>query len=314
MGSGRGQTGRNEQDMKFYTYMFLNVFLAAFLAMPSFAAPEAESSSPLPSLRPRYKFSITRFYKDALKNPIGIFMDNANEEFYVADRDRSEIFVFNTDGSPVFRFGDRETLSGINDLVVRDDLIYISREGRPFIDVLNLRGVFQRRLDPGIVDFKPGKMDIDEAGNIYVVNKKLGNCVVIDSNEEFVLTIGGGLKSLSGVSAGGGFVYFVSPFYGRIIHVFNDRGEHIMNFEGLEGQGGTLGLPVGIKVDGAGNIWIADTIKGIVIYDKNGKKTGSFGYSGPFYQRLKLPVEIDLSNSGMIYLIDKGNKRISVFK
>ncbi len=289
-------------------------FTLCFLLCVFFAAP-AIASDLAPSTDPRFKFSIDSYYKEPIPNPMGLFVDKEHGEVYIADRDKSEVFVFDSRGAPVFKFGSRETLLGITDLVVRDDRVYVSREGVAQIDVFNLRGVHMDTLTPPGKDFLPGMMALGDEGDIYIVNKKLGECLVLDSEDKFTGTIGKGLTSMSGVSARAGLVYFVSPFFpGNVVHVFKKTGEHVMSFEGIEGQGGTLGLPVSIKVDGAGNMWIADSIKGVVIYDKNARKINVFGWMGPASHRLRIPVDIDLGSEGMIYLIDKDKKRVSVFK
>jgi len=166
------------------------------------AGPQAAAAAVIPSTDPRYKFSIDSFYREPLENPVGIFVDRAHGEVYVADRDKSEVFVFGRDGTPLFRFGTRDTLSGITDLVVRDDGIYVSREGKPYIDVFNLRGDHKKRLDAPAPGFLAGNMALGGDGNIYIVNKKLGECLVLDREDRFAGTIGSGLTSMSGVSAG----------------------------------------------------------------------------------------------------------------
>jgi len=87
-----------------------------------------------------------------------------------------------------------------------------------------------------------------------------------------------------------------------------------MSFEGIEGTGGTLGLPVSAKVDPSGNLWIADSLKGVIIYDRDGKKAAAFGRGGASFDRLDFPVDVDFGGDGMIYIVDKERKSLRVFK
>ncbi len=294
----------------------LVVFLAVIVFIPAFAfAGEKEK---LPSISPRLKFSIKSFFSDGFLNPVGIFIDRERNEVYVVDNERDEIFIFDQNGTPIFRFGrvaGRRLLSTPIDLVVRGDLIYVSQEGKPYIEVFDQRGNPVKRVTfPGKV-FAPGRMDIDRDGLIYVVNKKLGECYVLDDQDNVVRTIGKGLTSLSGVAVGGDEVYLITPFPSRtmVINVYTVRGEFITSFENIDSRGGTLMLPTAGKVDRDGNLWLVDSLMGIQIYDAHYKKISFFGKLESHKEMLRHPVDIDFTLNGMIYVVDKETKSVKVF-
>ena len=284
------------------------IFIVALLGYaPSFAQ----------SLSPRFKSSIDGFYNDPFLGPMGLFIDRINNEVYVVDTEKEEVYVFDASGTPLFKFGSSGGIASPVDVAVSKDLIYVSQEGKPYVEIFNLRGEGVGKLLPPKGEFFPGRMDIDEEGNVYVVNRKLGECYVFDGKGNFLRTIGKGLFSLSGVAVegGGDRVYLIAPFYGgRVVHVYDKKGGHIMSFEGIEERGGTLGLPVSAKVDPSGNLWIADSLKGIIVYDKDGKKIASLGGGGPSAGRLQFPVDIDFDGEGMIYIMDKERKSLRIFK
>jgi hypothetical protein len=277
-----------------------------------FSFPSPALSADVPS--PRFKFAIEGFYKDRLDSPVGIFVDRENAEVFVADSGRGEVLIFDSEGTPIHRFGKVSGIRNPIDVVARHDRVYVSQEGNPYIDVLNFTGKPVGRLAPLKIPFYPGKMDIDKDGNIYVVNKARNDCVVFDREDRFVGTIGKGLKSIAGVAVGGDRVYLLTPFDGRAVQVYDKSGEFIMAFEGIEGRGGRLGLPSSAKVDCEGRLWLADALRGVFIYDKDGERVGGFGWSGPSSALLSFPVDIDFDGKNRVYIVEKAKKRVSVFK
>jgi DNA-binding beta-propeller fold protein YncE len=269
-------------------------------------------SADVPS--PRFKFAIVEFFDDPFDTPVGIFVDREHGEVFIADSGRGEVFLFDTEGTPIHRFGKHSNIINPLDIVVRNDRIYVSQEGNPYIDVLSFTGKPMKRLAPLKIPFYPGKMDIDEDGNIYVVNKARIECVVFDKEDRFVGTIGKGLTSISGVAVSVDRVYLLTPFDPRVIQVYDKSGGFIGAFEGVEGAGGRLGLPVSAKVDGEGRLWLADAMRGVFIYDKNAKRLGGFGWSGPSIELLSFPVDIDFDSENKVYIIEKAKKRASVFE
>ncbi len=296
-------------------------FVVAFMAIIVFfpATSMGGEREENPSTSPRLKFTIKGFFSDNFLNPLGIFIDKERNEVYVVDNERDEIFIFDQKGTPIFRFGrkaGKRLLSTPIDLVVRGDLIYVTQEGKPYVEVFDQRGNSVKKIEFPGKSFAPGRIDIDHDGNIYVVNKRLGECYVLGTQDKVVRTIGQGLTSLSGVAVGSDVIYLITPFpsHTRVINVYTLRGEMIGSFEQIDSRGGTLILPVAGKVDSQENLWLVDSLKGIQIYDANYKKFSYFGRLETRKEMLRHPVDIDFSLSGMIYVVDKETKSVSVFK
>jgi sugar lactone lactonase YvrE len=262
----------------------------------------------------RRKLVIRGFYGDRFEEPVGIYVDREHGEVYVADSGRAEVFLFHLDGTPIHRFGKLNGITNPTDIVVKNDLIYVSQDGNPYIDVLSFTGEPVKRLAPLKIPFYPGKMDIDEEGNIYVVNNATRNCVVFDGEDRFKGTIGEGFNTISAVAVSKDRVYILTPLDNRAVRVYKKTGELIMVFEAVEGGGGRLGLPASAKVDGEGRLWIADALRGVFVYGLDGKRVGGFGWHGPQDEWLSFPVDIDFDGKNAVYLLEKGKKRLSVFK
>jgi DNA-binding beta-propeller fold protein YncE len=263
---------------------------------------------------PRFMFSIDRFFDDRFDVPVGIFVDRENGELYVTDSGREEVLLFDSRGTPIHRFGKSSGITNPIDVVVKNDRIYVSQQANPYIDILSFTGEPVGRLAPLEIPFYPGKMDIDKEGNIYVVNTARNNCVVFDNEDRFAGTIGEGYRSISGVAASSDRVYLLTPAEAHSVQVYAKSGEFITAFEGIEGKGGKLGLPSSAKVDKQGRLWIADALRGVFIYDKNFKRIGGFGWFGPVKGALVFPVDIDFDGKNSVYILEKANKRVSVFK
>jgi DNA-binding beta-propeller fold protein YncE len=287
------------------------ILFSIFTLLPGSLSYPGEVS---PSLSPRFKFAIERFYDDRFDIPVGIFVDREHGEVFVADSGRGEVLLFDSEGTPIHRFGKLNGIRNPIDIVIRNDRIYVSQEGNPYIDVLSFTGKPVGHLAPLEIPFYPGKMDIDADGNIYVVNKARTECVVFDSEDRFVGTIGEGLNSITGVASSEDRVYLLTPFDGHAVQVYDKSGEFIMGYEGIEGRGGRLGLPASAKVDGEGRLWIADALRGVFIYDREGTRLAGFGWSGATEGLLSFPVDIDFDGENRVYIMEKAKKKVSVFK
>ncbi|MFZ3072238.1 MAG: hypothetical protein WA162_03230, partial [Thermodesulfobacteriota bacterium] len=265
----------------------------------------------------KFRFSIGKYHEQSFYEPNSIFVDRVNDEIYVVDTGKSEILILETNGTPIFKFGKRDGLDTPIDLVVRGSRIYVSQENKPFIEIFSLRGEPMGKIFPEGVEFSPGRMDIDEQGNIYVVNRKDSACLVIDKEDRFVRTIGEGLESLVAVAAGRGRVYLITPFASKMmaVHVYGADGTHEASFEAAEGKGGTLGLPTAGKVDAQGNLWLVDAQKGIIVFDRNLNEVFRLEFLiKPEFSLLNFPTDIDFDGKGMVYIMEKGAKVVSVLK
>ena len=129
----------------------------------------------------RFLFSINKYYQDKFNIPMGIFVDKERGEIYVADNGRNEVLVFDIKGTPIFKFGKTQGVSSPIDLVVKDDNIYLTQEGKPYIEIFNYRGEAIGQIKPPQnIPFSPGRLTLDEDGSIYVINKEKVEIKIVD--------------------------------------------------------------------------------------------------------------------------------------
>lgn len=274
----------------------------------------AQSFSQGAPLSIKFFFTFDRFYGDIFNTPAGIFVDSKNREVYLADSGKNEVFIFDTTGTPLFHIGKAGGISNPLDMVVKSNRIYLSQEGKDYISVLSYKGDFIGKVRPVEGPFSPGKMTLDNKGNLYVINKAGTNCMVFDKDDKLSGTIGEGLFSITDVAVATDRIYLITPSDRRAIQVYDKNGKHLMSFEGLEGRGGTLGLPISATVDRQGYLWLLDALRGVIVYDEKGAEVTRFRVSGPSKDELLFPVEIDIDDEDRLYAVDKGSKRVVVFK
>lgn len=76
-----------------------------------------------------------------------------------------------------------------------------------------------------------------------------------------------------------------------------------------------FGLPRGIDVDGAGNVFVVDTFHfSIQVYDRNGKKLGEVGDRGSSGGQFNFPNDIAITSSGIAYVTDRANQRVQAIR
>ena len=251
-----------------------------------------------------------------LPSPGGVAVDGAGN-IYIAGFTRGKVWKVDASTGITLEFAGTGTLG-------------FSGDGGP-ADSARLRG--------------PRGVAADGAGNIYIVDQGNHRIRKVDASTGNISTVAGSatsgfsgdggpatsaqFNSPRGVAAdGAGNIYIADTFNRRIRKV--DASGNISTIAGtgtfgFSGDGGPatsaeLGNPEGVAVDGAGNIYIADTFNHRVRkVDASGNistiaGTGTFGFSGdggpPTSARLYNPQGVAVDGSGNIYIADTFNHRI----
>ena len=189
---------------------------------------------------------------------------------------------------------------------------------------------------------------VDGAGNLYIADSDNHRVRKVDSTGTIATIAGDGTEGFSGdgdtataaqlsypagvAVDGAGNVYISDTTTDRIRRVDSTGTITTIAGDGTEGFGGDggaataaqLNFPVGVAVDDAGNLYIADYYNHRVRkVDSTGTittiaGTGDHGYGGdggPAAQaRLTAPSDVAADNAGNLYIADQGNNRIRVVK
>ena len=81
------------------------------------------------------------------------------------------------------------------------------------------------------------------------------------------------------------------------------------------GLGESLSLPTDVAVGAGGHVYVVDSGRHrVVFYDASANFLGSFGSEGDGEGQMSGPVGIGVAKNGTVYVADKNNKRLQVFK
>lgn len=125
--------------------------------------------------------------------------------------------------------------------------------------------------------------------------------------------VGEALAKPYGVAVYHGRVY-VSDTVERAVMVFDIPGQRFFRIG--EDEPGQLAMPIGLDVDGEGNLYVVDaSIKQVVVYDKNGKYLRTLGDAKSFLRPSGIAVDAD---GARVYVVDTGtvnstDHRVRVF-
>jgi DNA-binding beta-propeller fold protein YncE len=217
-----------------------------------------------------------------LESPMGVVCDLNNDDIYVSDSVRRQIYVFDKRGRLLRMIGGRDS------------------EGR---------------LE------RPTGIAIDNAARrIYVTDSLRHQLMVFGMDGSLIHAIGkqghgsAEFNFPTAVTVSSGKVYVVDAMNFRI-QTFSPDGQFLNAFGQLGDQTGTLNRPKGIAADTDGNLYIVDALfETVQVFDSNGRLLYYFGSTGSSAGQFLLPAGISIDNRNTIYIADSMNQRIQVFR
>jgi len=203
-----------------------------------------------------------------LASPVGVALDPERGWVFVADSIHNQLFVFDTTGHYVGRFG--EGLLRVSGLAWDRDRrrLLAADTGHHRVVVFDPDGhqtaAFGERGDgPGQLNF-PTNVAVAPGGTIYVSDSLNFRVAVFDPDFRPVRQIGhlgavvGSFSKPKGVAVDAdGRLYVVDGIY-DVVQLFDSEGQLLMFFGGSGSQPGHFWLPAGVAVAGR-DIFVADT-------------------------------------------------------
>ncbi len=169
-------------------------------------------------------------------------------------------------------------------------------------------------------------IELDSVGNIYVADTENKRIQKFDSNGNFIFEfitnhtdgLFDGPTDLGLESSGN---IYVADALNRLIQKFDSSGNFIFEFGTQGSDDGEFGFPSAIALDSSGNIYVTDSNNDIhaqennrvQVFDSNGNFIFKFGAKGSGDGEFMGPLDIELDNSGNIYVADSANHRIQKF-
>ncbi len=236
---------------------------------------------------------------DQLSNPSGLALDRALNLF-IAEKSHDRIRKMTSGALSVVAGNGTAGFSGDLAAAVSAQLqapgavavdasgiLYIADSGNHRVRRVNANGTISTIAGPPQLD-TPRALFLDASGNLFIADAGNHSVRKLSPQGDLTIVAGAGVEGFSG--------------------------------DGGQATGARLSQPRGVAVDGAGNIWIADTgnhrlrvisPNGVIATAAGGSLGGFSGDGGPADVALfRRPSALTVDNAGAIWIADTGNNRI----
>ena len=259
-------------------------------------------------------------------NPQGISVDPEGN-IYVADTGNHRVQKFDSAGRPIEEIGGfgwgEGRFNRPTGLSAREGLnIYVvdsqNRRVQRFDRYLN----FLSSIPPSTEEEEPLAFgflrDIEMAptGELYVSDEENEQVLILTSFGELERSFGGftsaadRLRTPAGLTIGRGSAVFVADTGNDRIARYDAFG----SFLGSIGQGLLKG-PKGVATDGQGYLYVADTGHDrICVFSSQGELLFSLGAAGTGYGSFHSPIDLAVSGTDLLCVLDSGNGRVQIFQ
>jgi DNA-binding beta-propeller fold protein YncE len=264
-------------------------------------------------------------YEGWLSSPLGLFIDRAQREIYVADTDGRRIGIFDQRGAPLFSFG-AGLLAGPIAVAVdpRSQHVLVLDQDRTRVREFSYRGVplGDVRL-PGLDGRKDAvlaAMHVDARGWLFVAEHKLCEIFVYDEDRKLVARFGSvgydraQFQAIVAIATDGDQVYVLDQV-ATAVQVFDRRGRFLHGW-GEHAMGpDAFSLPSGLAVDPGGDVFVADALRHEVkVFTPEGQFLGRFGSRGRLLGELAYPGQLAFDADGALLVLEKVNGRVQRFR
>ncbi len=257
----------------------------------------------------------------------------------MVDNAKSEIQIFDGDGTFIKRFGSYGSTNGKFNSPTGiafhpNGNLYVVDKGNNNIQVLSSDGTFLKKFGSegsGEGQFNgPIDIAIDKSGTVYIMDTDNHRVQVLDENGQFIREInsinGEALYPISVAVDNEGLLYIGDYAKGRVL-IFNSNGDLINQFSFTGQISGQINAPTGIAVDSNKIIYAVDYFNSIVqIYVPQSDPTISFNDIETSYGATAFDLnattnstgaisyQVINENSGEVTLSGTGNRTVTIIK
>lgn len=175
--------------------------------------------------------------------------------------------------------------------------------------------------------FGPNHLAVDADGNLYVTEFSGGRILVFSPDGELIHQWAGGgnevgqLAGPTGIAVDSdGYVHVGESGTSRV-QVFSPEGEPEAVWGGFGVDPGEFGSAMGVGInEELDRVYVADHVNSrIQVFDRSGAlqfmfpRNGDFTHIGNEPDQMWLPIGVDLSGDGTVYVVDSGNQRVQTY-
>jgi DNA-binding beta-propeller fold protein YncE len=242
---------------------------------------------------------------------------------YVLDAGRDRIQVYDEQGALQFAFGEPGSKLGQFNFANAGGLaldadgdVYVVDRGNQRVQVFDPQGKPKLILGAGRLK-SPQGVAVDSAGRVYVTDE--GTHSVEAFYEEGARLVklshqmsSAPLESPRAIATGPQDHVYVTDLVGLNVLSFDNAGHFLATLGSRGSEASYLAWPVGIAVDAAGTIYVADKVLGVIKqFDSKGQQMAAFG-RGPRGEPIT-PTALALDARGRLYVCDAAKGRVLRF-
>lgn len=267
-------------------------------------------------------------FDESLDKPMDVA--KIGEFIYVSDTNNKRVQVFDTAGSPIFKFGKEGKNEGEFNFPYgitgdKDKNVYVADLYNGLISIFDSKGnfikYFKEKDEKNKAIKSPGGIRIFDE-KLYVTDIEQSKVFVFNLKGEKLLEIGktgmndGEFRAPNSITVDKDGNIYVCDTGNQRIQMFSSKGKFIKSLNGSkDGKGSSLFVnPRGIGIDSQGILYVVNNLTHYVYgFDKEGNKVFEFGGMGADNEQFYLPNGLVVDENDQLYITDTLNQRIAVY-
>ncbi len=276
--------------------------------------------------------SLSYYVQGDVSTPLNKPMDVAKigEFVYVTDTNNQQVQVFDSSGTPVFKFGKKGNGEGEFQFPYgitgdKDGNVYVADLYNAKISIFTPKGKFLKYF----ADENKKTDFLKSPAGLRIYNEKL-YITDVQNNKVMIFSLKGEkLLEITAATAKDDSLYapnavtvdddqniYISDSGNSRVVVFDKKGKFIRLINGSkDGRGDSKFVnPRGLAILGNGNLLMVDNMTHFVYaFDKKGKQVFQFGGMGSDKEQLYLPNGLFIDDQGKVFITDTVNARVGIY-
>jgi DNA-binding beta-propeller fold protein YncE len=306
------------------------IVIAAFAAIYYFnmqSTVEQTVNKVDPNAPPTFSQLIYGDMDSSLNKPMDVA--KIGEFIYISDTNNKRVQVFDSSGSPVFKFGKDGDGKGQFKFpygIAGDKAgnVYVADLYNGNISIFDAKGKFIKYFNnkDKLIKSPAGIRIYNE--KLYVADVQQNKAYVFSLNGEKLLEISTGIDKNDTFKAPNAIAIdkknntiFISDSGNQRVQVFDKTGKYLRTVNGSkDGKGSSVFVnPRGIAVDSSGILYVVNNLSHMIYgFDAQGTQKFTFGSMGDQNEQFYLPNGLYVDENDQVYITDTLNNRVALYK